>query len=153
MAQHAQTKNVYQRIALKAFVEVNLAADGRNADAVTVMRNTGDDAREQPQVRGDFSFSRFGFRIWIRDRPKAERIQTKLWACAHRKDIPNDSAHAGRGALERLDGARMIVALHLERDCPAIANIDNARVLFAGFDQDVWPGGGKFFQLFSRIFV
>ena len=47
----------------------------------------------------------------------------------------------------------MIVALDLERDCPAIANIHHAGIFFAGFDQNVWTGGGKFFQLSSRIFV
>ena len=47
----------------------------------------------------------------------------------------------------------MIVALDLERDCPAIANIHHAGIFFASFDQNVGTGGGKFFQLFSRIFV
>jgi hypothetical protein len=153
VAQHAEAKNIYQRITLEAFVEINLAADGRDADTVTVMRNTGDDAREQSPVRGDFRFSSWGFRICIRDRPKAQRVQTKLRACAHSKNVADDTAHAGRGALERLDGARMIVTLHFERDCPAIANIDNSGILFAGFDQNVWAGGGKFFQFFPGIFV
>ena len=47
----------------------------------------------------------------------------------------------------------MIVALDLERDCPAIANIHYAGIFFAGLDQNVWTGSGKFFQLSSRIFV
>ena len=45
--QHAETKNIYQRIALEAFVEINLAADRRHADAVSVMRDAGDDAGEK----------------------------------------------------------------------------------------------------------
>ena len=47
----------------------------------------------------------------------------------------------------------MIVALHLERDRPAIANIDNPRIFFAGLDQNVWTGGGKFSQFFPRILI
>ena len=47
VAQHAEAKNVYQRIALETFVEINLAADGRNADAIAVMRDAGDDAGEK----------------------------------------------------------------------------------------------------------
>ena len=82
-----------------------------------------------------------------------QRVQAELWACAHRKNVTDDTADASRGALERLDGARMIVALDLERDCPAVANIHHAGIFFAGFDQNVWTASGKFFQLFSRIFV
>jgi hypothetical protein len=47
----------------------------------------------------------------------------------------------------------VIVALDFERDRPAIADIDNTGVFFARFDQNVRPGGGKFLQFFSRIFV
>src|SRR5437867_8275338 len=47
----------------------------------------------------------------------------------------------------------MIVALHLERHSPAIADIDHARIFFAGLDQNVWTGGGKFPQFFPRIFI
>ena len=47
----------------------------------------------------------------------------------------------------------MIVAFDLERDRPAVADIDHAGVFFAGFDQDVWPGGGEFLQLSPRVLV
>ena len=45
------------------------------------------------------------------------------------------------------------MTLDLERDRPAVANIDNAGIFLAGFDQDVRPGRRKFSQLFSRIFI
>src|SRR5204863_9514059 len=35
--QHSETKNIDERISLKAFVEINFPADGRNADAISVM--------------------------------------------------------------------------------------------------------------------
>ncbi len=45
------------------------------------------------------------------------------------------------------------MTLHFERDCPAVANIDNPGIFFAGFDQNIWADGGKFFQLFPGIFI
>ena len=63
MPQHAEAKNVYQRIALEAFIEINLAADGRDADTISVMCDTGDDAGKEPPVcvRMSSDFRSFGF--------------------------------------------------------------------------------------------
>ena len=87
----------------------------------------------------------------ICDRPKAQRVQAKLGARAHREDVANDSTDAGGRALERLDRARMVMALHLKRDRPAVADVDHAGILFARFDKNVWPGRRKFFKFFFRI--
>src|SRR5205823_12820428 len=77
VSQHAQTKNIYQRIALKAFVEINFAADGGNARAISVMRDSGNDASEEAAIGCD---------IWTvaSDRAEPERVQTQLWPSAHR---------------------------------------------------------------------
>ena len=48
--QDAKTKNIYERIAFETFVEINLAADRRDADAIAVMRDPGNDAGEQAAV-------------------------------------------------------------------------------------------------------
>ena len=61
--QNAKAKNVHERIAFEAFVEINLAADGRDADAIAVMRDAGDHAGEQAPIGGDFEFARFRFQI------------------------------------------------------------------------------------------
>ena len=53
VSKHAETKNIYERIAFETFVEINFAADGRNPDAIAVMRNAGDDAGEKPAIGGD----------------------------------------------------------------------------------------------------
>ena len=50
MAQHAETEDIYKRIALETFVEINFATNGRHANAVAVMRNAGDDASEEAAV-------------------------------------------------------------------------------------------------------
>ncbi len=147
MTQDTETKNVHQGITLKAFIEINLAADGRDADTVTVMRDAGDDAGEEPSVSGDVCCLLFAVRL-LRNWPEAQRVEAEFRTRAHREDIANDSPNASGRALERLDGARVVVALDLERNRPAIADIDHAGVLLAGFHENVWPGGGKFLQFF-----
>jgi hypothetical protein len=48
---------------------------------------------------------------------------------AHRGDVPEDAADARRGALERLDRRRVVVALDLERDGEPLTEVEDARVL------------------------
>ena len=60
---------------------------------------------------------------------------------------------AGGRALKRFNCAWMIVALDFERDCPAVTNVDHTRIFFAGFNQNIWADGWKFFQFFPGIFV
>ena len=165
MTQYTEAKNIYQRIAFEALIEINLAADSRDTDAVSVMCNATYHASKQSAVCSDLFLSIFcgGRRVacaadtgvatlfcyW----PKAQRVQAKLWARAHGENVTDDTAHTGRCALERLDGAGMIVALHFERHCPAITDIHDTGILFARFDQNFRTGGGKFSQFFPRIFV
>jgi hypothetical protein len=47
----------------------------------------------------------------------------------------------------------MIVALHLECDGPAIADIDDSSVLLARFDENVRAARRKFFEFFARVFI
>ena len=47
----------------------------------------------------------------------------------------------------------MVVRFHFERNTPAVANVDHARVFLARLDQHARPGRGKFAQLKPRIFV
>ena len=53
VAQHAEAERVHQRIAFVRFVEIHLARDGRDAEAIAVMRDAADDAGEQTAVVGD----------------------------------------------------------------------------------------------------
>ena len=55
-------------------------------------------------------------RVEHRDRPRAER-----------EHVAEDSADAGRRALEGLDRARVVVGLDLEGDRPAVADRHGAR--------------------------
>ena len=63
-----------------------------------------------------------------RQRPKAQRIHHRHRSRAHRKNVPQNPAHARSRALVGLDVAGMVVALDLERARPAIAHIDDPGV-------------------------
>src|SRR5919201_340324 len=72
--------------------------------------------------------------------------------CTHRDDVAQDPADARRGALERLDCARVVVALDLERDHEPLAEVDDARVL-AGPLQDSLAFGRQPLEQQRRMLV
>src|SRR5581483_264348 len=65
---------------------------------------------------------------------EAERVQRRDRTRTHGKDIAQNAADAGRGALIRLDERRMVVALHLEDRREAVADIDDAGILAGPLD-------------------
>ena len=67
--------------------------------------------------------------VGVVDRAEAQLVHDGDRARAHRDDVAHDAADAGRGALERLDVARVVVRLDLEGDRPALADVDDAGVL------------------------
>ena len=160
MTQHAEAKNIDQRISLETFIKINFAANRRHADAVTVVCDAGNNAGKQTTIVSDFGFrisdvgwfffpvSGFQFPVF-RDWSEPEGIEQKLRTRSHRKNVANDSADTRGRPLEGLDCARMIMTFDLERDCPAITDIDYAGVFLAGFDQDIRSGRRKLSQLFS----
>src|SRR2546428_82622 len=46
VSQHAEAKCIHQRISFVGFVEINLSRDGRDAKAITIMRDAADNAGE-----------------------------------------------------------------------------------------------------------
>ena len=50
VAQHAEAEGVHERIALVGLVEIDLARDGRDAEAIAVMRDAADDAGEEAAI-------------------------------------------------------------------------------------------------------
>ena len=99
-----------------ALVERDLAADRRNADAVAVAGDAGDDACECPPHER------------IVERPEPQRVQQRDGPRAHREDVADDAADAGGRALIRLDERGMIVRFDLEDGCQPVADVDGARV-------------------------
>ena len=110
--QDPDAHRVHERISGVGLVERALAADVRDADAVAVVADPRDRALEVPVGLAETQA------VEERDRPGA-----------HRDDVAEDPADTGRGALEGLDGRRMVVRLGLERDRDAVAEVDHAGVL------------------------
>ena len=126
---NAEAKRVDERIAIVRIIKINFAADGRNADAISVMRDAGHDAGKEPAIR--YRLRRVTF-----DWSEPERVEPENRPRTHRENIANDAAHTGRRALKRLDRARMVVRLDLERNRPAVADIHDAGVFLTGFDEN-----------------
>ena len=133
--QEPDAHRVHEHVVAVRLVEDGLAADGRHADRVPVRADPGDGAVEA-RVAG-----REAQPVEQRDRPRA-----------HRDDVAQDPADPGRRALERLDRRRVVVALDLEADRLAVAEIEHARVL-TGALQHAFPLRGKPFQEEGRVLV
>src|SRR5688572_18681785 len=97
LVHQADAHRIDERIGLVSRVEDDLAGDGRNANAVTVVTNSLDDARKQ------ISHAR------TLERSKAQRVEHCHRACSHCEDVTENSADTGRGSLIWLDGRGMIV--------------------------------------------
>ena len=113
----AERHRVDEAVALVGFLEVDLAAHRGHAEAVAVAADAGDRALEQVALAR------------LVERAEAQRVQRGDRARAHREDVADDAADAGRRALVGLDGAGVVVRLHLEGDRPAVADADDAGVL------------------------
>src|SRR6185312_8767442 len=132
------------RVAVVALVEGAFAANGRNAEAIPVMRNARDYALKQPRV------PRTGFRIV--QLPKAKRVHHCNGPRAHREDVAQDAAYTCCRALKRLDKARVVMRFDFERDRHAVADIDDAGVLTRTL-QYVLASRGKLLQVHARALI
>ena len=113
----ADAHRVDETVGPVRLVEVQLAADGRHTDAVAVSADAGHDSVEQVAL------------MRLVERTEAQRIEERDRSRAHREDVAQDAADAGRSALVRLDRARMIVRLDLEHARQAVADVHRAGVL------------------------
>ena len=118
----ADGHRVDQDVAVIGAVEIDLAADGRHADAIAVAADAGDDAGDQVAHLGMVGPAE-AQRVQIGDRPRA-----------HREHVAQDAADAGRRALIGLDVGRVVVALHLEDRGLAVADVDHAGILARAAD-------------------
>jgi hypothetical protein len=83
---------------------------------------------------------------------EAQRVEQGDRPRAHREDVAEDTADAGRGALKGLHGGGVVVAFDLERDREPVADVDHAGVL-AGALEDALAGGGEAAQEQARVLV
>ncbi len=82
------------------------------------------DATEEP-------FGLFGIEV-----AEAQGVGEGDWAGTHGEDVADDAADAGGGAFEWFDGTGVVVGFDFEADCPIVADVNDAGVFFAGFDED-----------------
>ncbi len=115
--EHADAQGVDQRVAEVGLVEDRLAADVRQAEAVAVATDAGHDPGQHPVGVGGV------------ERAEAQRVHHRDRPGAHREDVADDATDARGGALVGLDVRRVVVALDLEGDRVALADVDDAGVL------------------------
>ena len=99
---------------LSAYASSNTTSPPTVGDprGIPVVADPADRAREVPVVGAE-----------------AQAVEERDGSGAHRDDVAENPADAGGGALEGLDRGRVIVALDLERDGEAVAEVEHARVL------------------------
>ena len=131
MRREAQAHGVDEAVLLVAGLEVDLAADGRNADRVAVVTNAANGAVQQVARA-----------LGVGDLAEPQRIEYSDWPRADGEHVPQDAADSGGGPLERLDRARVVMGLHLECDAEPAADVDHAGVL-PRTHQDVAAFGGQ----------
>ena len=136
----AQAEHVDQRVAVVRLVEGDLAADRRDADAVAVAADAGDHALEDAAVERH---------LW---RTEPQRVQQRHRPGAHREDVADDPANAGRRALVGLDERRVVVRLDLENRRQPVADVDRAGILARPL-QDAAARGGQRPQVHARALV
>ena len=135
-----EAHGVHEAVLLVGRLEVDLAADRRDADRVAVVAYALHRAVQQvarPR-RGEL--------------PEAQRVEHGDRARADREDVAEDAAHPGGRTLERLDRARVVVRLHLEGHGQPVADVHDAGVL-AGTHEHVRPFGGELPQELARVLV
>src|SRR2546430_1134838 len=54
VTQHTKAKNIYEGIALETLIKIDFTANGRDPNAISVVRDPGNDAGEQPPIGGQF---------------------------------------------------------------------------------------------------
>ena len=84
--------------------------------------------------------------------PKRKRIERGDRPRAHGKDIAQDAADAGGGALVGLDEGWMVVAFHFESHGQSAADIDDAGI-FTRPLKHVRPFGREILEIMARAFV
>src|SRR5262249_39156449 len=85
-------------------------------------------------------------------RAEAQQVEQRDGPRSHRRDVPQDPADAGRRSLKGLDRGRVVVALDLERDRLALAEVEDTCVL-ARTLQDALARRRKSLQQQRRVLV
>ncbi len=109
-------KSIHQTIAVIRLVEPHFATNGRHTKTVAITADTFNNTVQQL----------FGF--VMRRLAKRQRVHSRHWPRAHRKDIAQDATNTGCRTLIRFDVRGMVVAFHLEDHALPVTDIDDTRV-------------------------
>ena len=145
VSQHPDAQRIDEGIAEICPVELHLAADVRQSQAVAVAAYTGDDTGQDPAGVG------------LVERTETQRIHHTDGPGPHREDVADDAANASGRSLVGLHEARVVVGLRLERDGIPLSDVDDTGVL-ADTRQE-WAARGvlaeftEFLQVHLRGFV
>ena len=138
--QETEAEHVDERVLAVTVVEDRFAADRGYANRVAVTADPGDDALEQIAAAG------------VIQRTEPQRVHERDRARAHREHVAHDASDSGGGALIRLDGRRVVVALDSHRHRETIADVDHTGA-FTGTDEHPRCLGGKAPQVELRRLV
>src|SRR5271156_5021837 len=86
------------------------------------------------------------------NRAETQRVHHRNRSGAHGENVPQNSAHTSGRALERFNKRRVVVRFDLESTGPAIADIDDARVLSWTLEY-AFAACRQAFQMHARRFV
>ena len=128
MPEYPRAKGIDQRVPLIAIIEVDVSSHIGDPQAIAIMGDSTHHPAEKPFHQGGFQGT------------EAKGVGQQDRSRSHCENIPNDSTHPGRGSLERLDGAGMIVRLDLEGNPPSFAHVDHPRILFPSLDEHLSDG-------------
>ena len=117
LAQHPDAQRVHQRVAGVGRVEDGLAADVGQSQRVSVAADAAHHSVHHPAC-----VRRVGG-------AEPQLVHDGHRAGTHRHDVADDATDSGGRALVGLDVRRVVVRLNLEGGRPAVADVDDARVL------------------------
>src|SRR5512136_1020931 len=100
----ANADDVHQRIPVIAAVKSEIPPDHGDTDAIPISPNPLYDMFKKIPV------------LFPVKRPEIERIHQGNRTCAHREYIPNNSPNPCRRSIMGIDIARVVVALHGDRE-------------------------------------
>ena len=140
LLQDADAHRVDERVPGVARGEVHFSAERRHAHAVAVVADAADDTSEQIAVAR------------LVEGAKPEAVEQRDGTRAHRKDVAEDAARAGRRPLVGFDGRWMVMRLDLECDRPSARQPQHAGV-FTGTLDDLGTGRGECLEDRPRMLV
>ena len=122
---------VDERVAVVLLVEIDIAGDRRNAEAIAVSADTAHDAVEQILVALAVEWA------------EAQRVEQRDRPCTHREDVAHNAADAGCSTFVGLNRRWMVVRFDLEDDGQAIADIDRSGVFAGSLKNSLAPSLGN----------